>query len=86
MLDLRWVMSSFCFPHGKHILYVQFEGMVYQQTVEIPMGTIYVPLIADLFLSCYERDLMSNLNKSKRYDIIDMFNHTSRYREDIHHQ
>ena len=34
--------------------------------------------IADLFLFCYERDFMSNLHKSKQYDLIDMFNDTSR--------
>ena len=64
-------------------MYVQFDGMIYQQIVEIPMGTNFVPLIADLFSYCYERDLMSDLNKSKRYDLIDMFNDTSRYLDDI---
>ena len=28
--------------------YVQFEGMIYQQIVGIPMGTTCAPLIADL--------------------------------------
>ena len=62
---------------------MQFEGMVYQQIVGIPMGTNSAPHIADLFLFCYERDFMSNLHKSKRYDLIDMFNDTSRYLDDI---
>ena len=62
---------------------MQFEGMVYQQIVGIPMGTNCVPLIADLFLFCYKMDLMSNLHKSKHYDLIDMFNDTSRYLDDI---
>ena len=59
--------------------------MVYQQIVGIPMGTNCAPLdlIADLFLFCYERDFMSNLHKSKRYILIDMFNDTSRYLDDI---
>ena len=57
--------------------------MVYQQIVGIPMGTNCAPLIADLFLFCYERDFMSSLHKSKRYDLIDMFNDTSRYLDDI---
>ena len=52
-------------------IYVQFGGMVYQQIVGIPMGTNCDPLIADLFLYCYERDFMSNLQKSKRFDLID---------------
>ena len=57
--------------------------MVYQQIVGIPMGTNCAPLIADLFLYCYERDFMSNLHKSKRFDLIDKFNDTSRYLDDI---
>ena len=31
--------------------YVQFEGMIYQQIVGIPMGTNCAPLIADLLSS-----------------------------------
>ena len=42
-----------------------------------------IALIADLFLYCYERDFMSDPHKSKRYDLIDMFNDTSRYLDDI---
>ena len=30
-------------------MYVQFDGMVYEQIVGIPMGTNCAPLIADLF-------------------------------------
>ena len=57
--------------------------MVYQQIVGIPMGTNCAPLIADLFLYCDERDFMSDLHKSKRHDLMDMFNDTSRYLDDI---
>ena len=42
-----------------------------------------VTLIADLFLYCYERDFMSNLQKSKRFGLIDKFDDTSRYLGDI---
>ena len=62
--------------------YVQFEGMIYQQIVGIPMDTNCTPLIADLFLLCYERDFMSNLHKFKQHDPKDMFNDTSRYLDD----
>ena len=62
---------------------MQFEGKVYQQIVGIPMATNCAQLMADLFVFCYERDFMSYLHKSKRYDIIDMFNDTSRYLDDI---
>ena len=61
---------------------VQFEYMVNKKKVGIPMGTNCAPLIADLFI-CYERDFMSNLHKSKQYDLIYMFNDTSRYLDDI---
>ena len=64
-------------------IYVQREGIVYQHVVGIPMGTNCAPLIANLFLFCYEKDFMSNLLKSKRYDFIDIFTDTSRYLDDI---
>ena len=64
-------------------IYVQFDGMVYQHIVGIPMGTNCALLIADLFLYCYERDFMSDLQQSKRHYLIDMFNDTSRYLDDI---
>ena len=57
--------------------------MVYQQIVWVPMDNNCAPLIADLFLYCYERDFMSDLHISKRHDLIDMFNDTSRYLDDI---
>ena len=57
--------------------------MVYQQIVGIAMGTNCAPLIADLFLFDYERDFMSNLHKSKHYDLIDLFYDKSRYIDDI---
>ena len=62
-------------------IYVQFNGMIYQQIVGIPMGTNCAP--ADLFLYRYERDFMSNLQKSKRFDLIGKLNDTSRYLDDI---
>ena len=43
------------------------------------LWALTAPLIADLFLYCYKRDFMSNLQKSKRFDLIDKFNDTSRY-------
>ena len=64
-------------------IYVQFNCMVYQQIVGIPMDTNCAQLIADLFLYCYERDFMSNLQKSKRFDLIEEFKDTSRYLDDI---
>ena len=64
-------------------MYVQLDGMVYQQIVGIPMGTTYAPLIAYLFLHCYESIRMSNLQISELFDLIEKFNNTSRYLDDI---
>ena len=47
------------------------------------MGTNCAPLVAYLFLFCYERDFMMSLSDDKRADIIDVFNTTSRYLDDI---
>ena len=47
------------------------------------MGSNCVPLGADLFLFCYERDFMMSLSDNKQVDIIDGFNTTSRYLDDI---
>ena len=79
-----WTCTELCeaFAFLMENIYVQFDGMVYQQKVGIPRGANCAPLIADLFLYCYERDFMSNLQKSKRVDLIDKFNDTSRYLDD----
>ena len=47
------------------------------------MGTYCAPLAADLFLFCYERDFMMSFSNDKQADIIDAFNTTSRYLDDI---
>ena len=41
------------------------------------------PLIADLFLCCYERDFMDSLNHDNQADVIEAFNSTSRYLDDL---
>ena len=47
------------------------------------MGTNCAPLVADLFLFCYERDFMMSLSDDKQADVIDAFKTTSRYLDDI---
>ena len=47
------------------------------------MGTNCAPLTADLFPFCYERDFMMSLSDDKQADVIDAFNTTSRYLDDI---
>ena len=47
------------------------------------MGTNYAPIAADLFLFCYEREFMMSLSADKDAEIIDAFNSTSRYLDDL---
>ena len=47
------------------------------------MGTNCAPLVSDLFLLCYERDFMMSLSNATQADVIDAFNTTSRYLDDI---
>ena len=47
------------------------------------MGTTCAPLVADLFLFCYERDFMLSLSDNNQIDIIEAFNSTSRYLDDF---
>ena len=46
-----WSCAEFCeaFTFLMENIYVQFNGMVYQQIVGIPVGTHCAPLKADLF-------------------------------------
>ena len=37
-------------------IFIRFGTKLYRQVVGIPMGTNCSPLVADLFLFCYERD------------------------------
>ena len=43
------------------------------------MGANCAPLIADLFLFCYERDFMLSLSENNQTDINEALNSTSRY-------
>ena len=47
------------------------------------MGTNFAPLVADLFLFCYEKDFMLSLSDNNQADIIEAFNSTSRYLDDL---
>ena len=51
-------------------IYIRFGSKLYKQNVGIPVGTNCAPLVADL-------------TQEKRYDLIDAFNSTSRYLDDL---
>ena len=59
-------------------IYIRFGTKLYGQIVGIPMGTNCAPLVADLFLYCYERGFMDSLNHDNQADVIEDFNSTSR--------
>ena len=64
-------------------IYIRFGTKLYRQIVGIPMGTNCAPLVADLFLFCYERDFMTSLSDVKQAEIIEAFKSTSKYLDDL---
>ena len=64
-------------------IYIKFGNKLYRQIVRIPMGTNYAPFVADLFLFCYDRDFITSLSDDHQADIIEAFNSTSRYLDDL---
>ena len=47
------------------------------------MVTNCAPLVADLFLFCYERNFMISLSDDNQVDAIEILNATSRYLNDL---
>ena len=47
------------------------------------MGANCAPIVADLFLFCYERDLMFSFSEDTQSDVIEAFNSTSRHLDDL---
>ena len=64
-------------------IFIKFGSKLYRQIVGIPMGTNCAPLVADLFLLCYERDFVVSLSDNNQAEIIEAFNSTSRYLDDL---
>ena len=47
------------------------------------MSTNYAPLVANLFLFCYERNFMFSLSDNNQVDVVEAFNSTSRHLNDL---
>ena len=47
------------------------------------MGTNCAPIVADLFLFCYERDFMLTLSDKNQANVIEVYNSTSIYLDDL---
>ena len=90
---LQETLKNIMHGHGQNVcdaltflldtIFIRFGTKLYRQVVGIPMGTDCAPLVADLFLFCYVRDFMMSLSDDKQADVIDEFNTTSRYLDDI---
>ena len=62
---------------------IRLGSNLYRQIVGRTVGTNLAPLVADLFLFCYERYLMLSLSGCIQADGVDPFNSTSRYLDDL---
>ena len=64
-------------------IFIRFGNKLYRQIVGIPIGTNCAPLVADLLLFCYVRDFMTSLSNDNQAVIIETFNSTSRYLDNL---
>ena len=71
---LHYLLDNILIRFGSK-LYIQIEG--------ISMSANCAPLVADLLLFCFERDFMLSLSDNNQTDIIEAFNSTSRYLDDL---
>ena len=62
---------------------VGFGSGLCGRIVGIPMGTNCAPLVADLFLFCYERDFVLSLSEGSQSSVIEAFNSASRCLDDL---
>ena len=54
-------------------IYIRFGTKLYRHIVGIPVGTNCAPLVADLFLFCYERHFIKDLSSDNQADVIKAF-------------
>ena len=64
-------------------IYVRFGGQLFRQMVGIPMGTNCTPLLADLFLYCYENEFLDKLIKEGKGKLARKFNLSYHYTDDL---
>ena len=53
--------------------FIRFATRLYRQIIDTPIGTYCAPLVADLFLFCYERDFIKSLSLENQADINEAF-------------
>ena len=73
------------FPDHTHLLFLIKFVRYFRHLGSLcfPKGTNCAPLVADLFLFCYETDFILPLSDNNQTDIIEAFKSTSRYLDDL---
>jgi len=64
-------------------IFIEFRGRIFQQTVDIPMGTNCTPLLANLYLHSYEVEFVQELLRKGERKLAQSFNYTFRYIDDV---
>ena len=65
---MKHLIDNVAFKHSTFIGRIEFCP---KRFIGITMGTNCAPLVADLFLFCYERDFMLTLSDNNQTDIIE---------------
>ena len=69
--------------HQIENIFVEFGGLIFQQTIGITIGTNCAPLLADLFLYSYEEECVQRLLQAGKKHLAQQFNFTYRYIDDV---
>ena len=64
-------------------VFVRFGTKLCGRVVGIPVGASCAPLVADFFLFCCWGDFVMSLSDDRQADVVDAFNTTSGYLDDI---
>ena len=64
-------------------VFVEFGGRIFQQTIDIPMGTNCAPLLADLILYSYEAEFVQSLLQAGKKYLAQQFNFIYIYIDDV---
>ena len=65
-------------------IFIRFGSKLSRQILDIPMCTKCVFLLQICFI-CYERDFMLSLSDNNQADIVEAFNSSSKYLDDLLH-
>ena len=64
-------------------IFVRCGGRVFQQTIDIQMCANCAPLITDQFLQAYKEDVLQQLLKNKDRKLVQTFNYSGLYIDDV---